>query len=74
MVFTKILSCRYYDTEDFSLISIIMTLNIMIHDTVIYCPALGHGLYIIQHSTHRWVVMTHAHVLTESTTYISCHP
>ena len=29
-----ILCCRYYDTEDFSLISIIVTLNITIHGNI----------------------------------------
>ena len=38
-VLTIILCYRYYDTEDFSSISIIVTLNIMIHDNIITLPS-----------------------------------
>ena len=44
MVLMIILHYRYYNTEGFSSISIIMMLNIMIHDNIVYCPALHKAL------------------------------
>ena len=38
-VLTIILYYRYYDTEDFSSISIIVMLNIMIYDNIVILPS-----------------------------------
>ena len=38
-VLTIILCYQYYDTANFSLISIIVTLNIMIHDNMVIFPS-----------------------------------
>ena len=39
MVLTIILCCQYYDTEDFSSISIIVMHNITIHDNIVILPS-----------------------------------
>ena len=45
-VLTIILCYRYYDTEDFSSISIIVMLNITIHDNIVILPSPSYAFII----------------------------
>ena len=47
MVLMIILYYRYYDTEDFSSISIIVMLNIIIHDNIVILPSPRYSALLV---------------------------